>query len=365
MRHFKAIVGLVPLLLLATSDLTTGSPSSAPSEETVLYSMTTQPAADAEATLAIVGGSSITGAEIQRAIAPKLRQLEHQRYELLEKAVDRAIERRLLEVEARTRGISADELLELEVEARLHEPSDAELDAYYQANKSHIDGSKAEVAPQLRRYLIGRQRQRREAELVTTLRAKHGVQVFLGPFRTRVETGGFPSKGPEDAPVTIVAFSDFDCVACAHLEPTLDQIMTDYGDKIRLVFRQFPLASHPNAQAAAAASLCAYEQDLFWEMHDVLREESTKLDRQELQKNAKRLGLDVVRFGNCLASTEITARVQADVEAGSEAGVYTPPALFINGRFLTGSPPYERLARIIDDELSRTAPSNQYPPKAH
>lgn len=353
MRLSKTTIGFVAGLLLTASDLANPSSAIAAGEETALYSMTSQPAADPETTLAIVGGSRITGAEIHRTIAPKLRQLEHQRYEILEKAVDRAVERRLLEVEASSRGISTNKLLQVEVEARLTGPTDEELNAYYQANKSHIDGSKAEVAPQLRSYLISRQQQRLEAELFDVLRSKHGVRVFLGPFRTRVETTGFPAKGPENAPVTIVLFSDFDCTACSHLEPTLNLIMADYAARVRLVFRQFPLASHPNAQAAAAASLCAYEQDLFWEMHDVLRKEPGSLEQEELQQKARRIGLDAERFGDCLTSGDIETKIQTDLEAGSEAGVYTPPAMFINGRFLTGSAPYERLSRIIDDELSR------------
>ena len=353
MQISKVTIGFFTGLLLSAPCIDALSSSAASNASKPLYSMTSLPAADLEATLAIVGGSEITGAEIHRMISAKLRQLEHQRYELLEKAVDRAVEQRLLEVEAEARDISTNELLKLEVEARLTEPSDTELDAYYEANKQHIDGSKASVAPQLRSYLIERQRQRLKAALFTELRSKHGVEVFLGPFRTRVETGGFPAKGPETAPVTIVAFSDFDCVACAHLEPVLARIMTDYADRIRLVFRQFPLAAHPNALAAAAASLCAHQQNHFWEMHDALRREPTTLSNADLLQKAKRIGLDTQRFDDCVTSEETAALIQADIEAGSEAGVYTPPALFINGRFLTGSPPYERLSRIIDDELSR------------
>ena len=348
-RHYF----LACLSLLMSFDIPASSREEA-AGEIVLYSTTTQPAADREATLAIVGGSVITGADIHRAIAARLRQIEHQRYEILEKAVDRAVEQRLLEVEARARGISVDDLRQIEIEARLSEPPDEEIEVYYRANQRYINGSLETVASHLRHYLIAQQRRRLEAELMSRLRVKHGVQVFLGPFRTRVETAGFPSRGPDDAPVTIVAFSDFDCAACTHLEHTLDQIMADYGARVRLVFRQFPLAAHPYSQVAAAAALCAHEQELFWDMRDAMREEPHTLDRETLVQQAARIGLDTAQFTNCLTSRETESRIQAERDAGSEAGVYTPPALFINGRFLTGSTPYERLAKIIDDELSRS-----------
>ncbi len=121
-----------------------------------------------------------------------------------------------------------------------------------------------------------------------------------------------------------------------------------------MVFRQFPLRNiHPEAQKAAEASLCAEDQGKFWEMHDLMFEEQSKLGVADLKDKAQRLGLDTGEFEQCLDSGKYQEQVQEDVMAGVQAGVTGTPAVFINGRFLNGAQPYEALAEIIDEELAR------------
>jgi protein-disulfide isomerase len=176
--------------------------------------------------------------------------------------------------------------------------------------------------------------------------------VLLEPPRTQVAATG-PSKGPDNAPITIVEFSDFECPFCSRVNPTLAQVQQNYGDKVRIVFRQFPLAMHPNAQKAAEASLCAHDQGKFWQMHDLMFAQQKELGVDQLKAKASQLGLDTESFNQCLDSGEYADQVRTDMADGTAAGVSGTPAMFVNGVPISGAVPYEQVAAMIDDELDR------------
>jgi protein-disulfide isomerase len=165
---------------------------------------------------------------------------------------------------------------------------------------------------------------------------------------------GHPSRGPANAAITLVEFSDFECPFCARETPVLKQIEDAYAGKVRRVFRQFPIAEiHPRARKAAEASLCANEQGRFWEMHGTLFEQPSALELTDLYKKAERLGLKTDSFKDCLESSRYAGQVENDLREGIQAGVTGTPAMFINGRIVTGARPYADLAGIIDAELAR------------
>jgi len=199
--------------------------------------------------------------------------------------------------------------------------------------------------------------QRRNAALdafVATLKKEYKVETYLEPLRSNVETAGFPAKGPAAAPVTIVEFSDFECPFCGALFPTLKQVEAKYGDKLRIVFRQFPLTNaHPHAQKAAEASLCANEQQKFWELHDAMFQDNKNLEVDALKQKASALKLDRTAFDACLDSAKYADAVKKDQFAGARLGVSGTPAMFINGRFFGGVLPLENLVKIIDEELQK------------
>ena len=212
-----------------------------------------------EGVLAMVGDIAITQAEVEELMAAQLMKVQQERYNLIKQGVDRLAADRLLEAEANQRSISVEELLAMEVEAGVEVPTDEEIDAFYEERKARIRQPKEEVAEQIRDYLTQQRESEIHSQLVGQLKQEHGYRLMLEPIRLSVAAEGFPAKGPGDAPVTIVEFSDFECPYCSRVNPALAEVIDTYGEKVRLVFRQFPLNIHANAQKAAEASLCAEE----------------------------------------------------------------------------------------------------------
>lgn len=313
----------------------------------------TKQAAGGDKVLAVVNGKSITESDLHTRGADQFAQLEHEfktrEHDLLESLLQDAIQDNLIEADAAARGISKEQVL---ADIKVPEVTDADVDKFYDANKAQIPRPKEQVAAQIRQYLQQQGQAEARQEFIDGLEAKYKVENKLEPLRTEVAASG-PSVGPANAPVTIVEFSDFQCPFCGRLFPTMEQVKAKYGDKVRIVFRQYPLPMHANAEKAAEASLCANEQGKFWEMHDAMFKQQQNLAVDSLKSAAVTLGLNAEQFNSCLDSGKYAAQIQADKKDGSAAGVNGTPALFINGRFVNGAVPLEQLTKIIDDELQR------------
>lgn len=163
-------------------------------------------------------------------------------------------------------------------------------------------------------------------------------------------------KGDPNAPVTIIEWSDFECPYCARFyEQAYQQIVSEYVDtgKVKLVFRDFPLSFHKNAQKAAEAAECAGEQGSFYDMHDKLFEDGVSGGVTAFKKYAVDLGLDAEEFNECLDSNSMAAEVAADMQAGIDNGVRGTPGFLINGQLLSGAQPFSAFQTIIEAELAK------------
>jgi protein-disulfide isomerase len=307
--------------------------------------------------LAEVNGDVITQKDLEQAAGAQLSRMEEQLYDLKRRELDALIADRLFAQEAKKRGVSVSALLDAEITSKVALVTEQEIDSFMQANRARLRADDATVRQQVRARLQQQKLLARRDEFVESLRAKSNVVVKLAPppvIRMDVATQGAPVRGPADAPVTLVEFSDFQCPFCKQSQATLKQILARYPGKVKLVYRDFPLDQlHPDARAAAEAARCAGDQGKFWEYHDIVYAHAPQEGPDALRGYAQQAGLDVAAFDRCVSSGTHRAGVQQDVEAGTKLGITGTPAFFVNGRPVLGAQPLEAFARVIDEELTK------------
>lgn len=171
--------------------------------------------------------------------------------------------------------------------------------------------------------------------------------------RYEVTEAGNPAIGPENAPVTIIEFSDYQCPYCKRWYDTVNaRLLADYAGRIRFVYRDLPLSSiHPEAQAAAEAANCAGEQNAYWPYHDALFSAKYGLSHDAYIQYASELGLDVNSFNTCVTERRYQDEVNSDASVGASMGLNGTPTFFVNGLKVVGSQPFEVFQQIIDNEL--------------
>lgn len=193
------------------------------------------------------------------------------------------------------------------------------------------------------------------------------VDLTVDPVRqvlSRIALDGAPSRGPAAARVTIVEYSDFQCPFCARAYATVEnQVLRTYGDKVRFVFKNFPLTTiHPWAEDAAIATRCAFTQgnDRFWALYHALFTNQTAITRDNFRDRVTELagtaGIDVGRLGTCLDGKATLGAVKADQAEATALGVTSTPTFFVNGRRLSGAQTFESFKQMIDQELTAGAP---------
>jgi protein-disulfide isomerase len=278
-----------------------------------------------------------------------------QEYDIRQQVLDGLMEEQLFEREARAREVTRDELLQTEVASKVTEPTQAEIDAFFNGIRGRLrpDQTKELLEPQIRATLRSQQSTGLHREFISSLRKKYGAKVMIEPPRVTVSADDDASRGPIDAPITIVEFSDFQCPYCARGEESITQVLQKYGDKVRVVYRDYPLSFHQNAEIAAIGAECAEEQGKFWEMHGAMFANQQKLAAADLVETAAGIGLNKDEFKACLDSGKYLAEVQNDFKEGASYGVTGTPAFFINGVMVSGAQPPEAFYEIIDRELER------------
>lgn len=307
--------------------------------------------------LAKLNGKDITLKDVDDMVGAQIKDLEKKKFDARRQALEQMIVQTLVKEAAAKEGKSEEEFLRANIDAKLPPPADAEIQKVFDENKAQMPpGSTVEsMRAQIINFLQQDQKRQVAMKLFGDLRAKAQVEVLLSEPpapRVTVEAKG-PSKGGAGAKVTIVEFSDFQCPFCSRAEPAVDEVMKTYGDKVKVVFRHFPLDFHDKAFKAAEASACAEEQGKFWEFHKTLFANQGALDVGDLKTHAKTLGLDTAKFDACLDGSKMKAKVDDDMNAGRKAGVNGTPAFFINGILLSGAMPFDEFKKVIDAELAR------------
>jgi protein-disulfide isomerase len=327
-----------------------------------LFACSPAPAQQAGDSVARVGDRVITARELDdkwKALDPAGHAEAAQKmYDGKRAALDAIVAESLIAQAAKAKKMSAEDYEAAELKARSKPVGESDVVTFYQSNINQMQGRSLEVmAPAIRRYLEEQQSDSARASLIADLR-KTGPEVrvlFDAPRHTIEVTADDPAIGSASAPITLVEFSDFQCPFCQRVAPTLKQVKQKYGDKVRLVWKDFPLTQiHPQAFKAGEAAHCAADQGKFWEYHDRLFANQQQLMPADLKKHAADLGLDSKAFDACLDASKYGERVRDGVAEGSRLGVNSTPMIYINGRALSGAQPYEVFANVIDEELSKS-----------
>ncbi len=306
------------------------------------------------------GDTAITLSEVDtRALAQPASNFGSMRltdalYEARRAAIDDIINIRLIEKEAAAQKLEVAALLDREIGGKVVPPTDLDIAAWYQANPQRVQGASIEQVREPIRNLLSQERaQTVRQRYLDALRSKVAISVSLEAPRQDVAAAGRPTKGPANAPVEIIEFSDFQCPFCLSAFPTVQQVMKEYEGRIRFTYRHYPLPNHPAARPAAEASACAAEQNRFWEYHDRLFSNQGKLAAADLKQYATDVGLNMADFTSCVDTHKFAKQVDEDLAAANQVGVNGTPAFFVNGRILSGAQPYAVFKRVIDEELAR------------
>jgi protein-disulfide isomerase len=268
-----------------------------------------------------VDGTEITAEEVERPISQQIRAKEMEIYDLKKKRLEKILRPLLLRQEAEAQGKTVEALTE-EIAA---------------------DAGKAKSGKAVDRY-------------AAELEKSHEVHIYLEKPEPRrfstVEENGSPARGPKDAAVMVAEFSDYRCPACRAAKPTVQKIRKQYEDRVRWVFKNFPLPQHEGAEEMALAAHCAQDQDAFWKFHERLFEDDDiEAEPDSLAEAAEGLELDVEAFRRCLEDEKHRDRIERDRQEGMDAGIAATPTFIVNGRFLTGKPSFEEFSEVIEEEL--------------
>jgi protein-disulfide isomerase len=308
--------------------------------------------------VAVIGSETLTASELDRLASGRMSKLRTEEYRIRRTAIEEWIAARLLDRAAKQRNMSVDDLIRSEVDLKVPEVTVAEARAVFettQGGRGTFDEQTA-MLDSIRQDLRTRRLARRKQQFVMELRRAAQPSVLLDQPRVAVSAGDRPSRGPADARVTMIVWSDYECPYCAQLMPVLDTVMDRYRNTVRLVYRHFPLDNHRNATKAAEAADCAGDQGRFWDMHALMFKNPKQLTPPDLQKHADTLQLDSRRFAECLQSSRFAKLWQEDRNAGAASGVSGTPTTFVNGRMLPGIVSVEALVQTIEEELAAARP---------
>jgi protein-disulfide isomerase len=312
--------------------------------------------------VARIGDDTITESELEEMVAPSLVALRQQIYDAKIGKLKSEIFERLVAEAAAAEGIPVEEYLQKNLEGKVVDPDETEIVKFMTMYRTRLSKDDLEARNQAIQVLTQQQQQRVVAEMLDAMFAEAGVVILLEPPRVEVALGeGTPSRGPLDAPVVLVEYTDFQCPYCSRVQPTIDALVSRYGDHVLFVTKNLPLPMHPQAQLAGEASLCAQDQAKFWEFRGWLFANQRTMNRETMIAAAGSLGLDQEVFGTCIESGAHAAQVQADMVEARSFGITGTPGFLINGRVISGAQPVESFEVIINEELTRKGV--EVPPK--
>lgn len=299
----------------------------------------------------------VSNAEVAKGIESDIYDAELKVYETKLNKIKGIVIEKLINMDSRKGNMSTDEYLEKYI-TKGKTASDAEVAAFAKERNIPSEHMDQQMKERIKTFL-GMEIKRKGVEgWMAEQTKKYPVEIYLTkPLRPVFEmnAGDAPFVGKADAKVTITEFSDFQCPYCSKGREVMDDLKKKYGDKIKIVFKNFPLPFHNQARDAAHAALCAFEQDpkAFWKMHDSMFSDQSKLDKESFFALAKKHGLKAEAFKTCIEGAKYMAKIDSDIDEGKKIGIKSTPTFFVNGQLVNGAHPVEVFSEIIDEEMSK------------
>lgn len=313
-----------------------------------------------ETTIATVNGKNISQEEVDSSVISQLLPLRQQMHAIRKIALENFIVRTILEDEAKRRGVSVEALRKQLTAARVEIPASQVEQVYLENATTFAAMSPDEAKERIRLDLESQARMRNYREALQKLKGSSAVRILLEePRLPSAAAAGdtAPATGATEAVITITEFSDFQCSYCKQVQGTLKQILRDYRNEVKLVFKHLPLDIHPQAFAAAQAAFCAGEQNAFWQYHDALFA-AENLTTETFKQMAQRFNLKLPEFTACLDSEVSREAVLQNIREARRLGINGTPAFIINGKLVRGALGFEEFRNIIERELTSARPAS-------
>ncbi len=300
-------------------------------------------------------GQEIFAKELYQGIEQEIYEQEENLYNLKISKLKKVLLKRTITAHPKKKKLTDDEFLNKYVYLKI-EPSKKEIEKF--AQEKNISKEKLDfgMTERIKEYLKISKKEKRELDFLKKELGENGVTLFFKKpsrpkFDVLVEMS--PVFGKKDSKVTIIEYSDFECPYCAIAAKTMLELKRKYADKVRFVYKHFPLSFHSEAKKASNASLCAREQneDSFWKFYKELYGNSGSLGSDLYLKLAKGEKLDLDRFKKCLDEGKFFPQIESDIESGLKIGVDSTPIFFINGRLFKGALPIDAFIEQIEKEL--------------
>jgi protein-disulfide isomerase len=304
-----------------------------------------------------MGEITILEKDMVKGIENDLYEAEEKIFDLKMSKAKAMLLEQLVNKDPRKKDLTTDQFLDKYIAAGI-KVEQKEIDSFIKEKAIPAEHINDQIKERIQSYLMMEKKKVAIETWFGEQSKKTAIEVFLEkPSRPtfNIDVAKAPFAGKENAKVTLVEYSDFQCPFCAKGAETVKQLKDKYKDKIKVVFKNFPLPFHNQAKQASMAAMCANEQstDLFWKMHDKLFADQSKLDSVSLKATAKTLGADEKKFNECYDSNKYLEYVENDIKQGTDLGIKSTPTFFVNGQLIAGALPIEEFSKIIDEQLSK------------
>jgi len=304
--------------------------------------------------VAKIGDEVITESQLEELAGPSLVSLRQQIYDAKVNSLKTEIFERLLVKAAAAEDMTRDEYLAKRIAEKSTEPDEGKIVKMMTQYRARLAEDDLQARQQVVQALMQQQQRAVMDGLREELFATAGARILLDPPRIEVAIAdGTPTRGPSDAPIVLVEYTDYQCPFCMRVQPTITALMERYDGQIQHVFKNLPLPNHNQAQLAGEAAYCAQDQGQYWQFHDWLFQNQRTMNRETMIAQAGELGMDVEVFEACIEKQTYAGRVVSDAQEARSFGITGTPGFLVNGRVLSGAQPLESFETVINEELRR------------